>query len=110
MNITELDKEILEFIVNGEPWHIICGAFVDRFNQPEELIHKIFNFAKEGLIVISPSNNETPVPTIEVFQRESKKYNWYKDTVCTDGLWYDIDTTDKGFEFVKDRFEEKYNA
>jgi len=100
-----IDKDILEYVANDEPWHIICGEMYDEFDSPEELIDRIFNLFDEGLVSISKGYKTQFEPTPELFKQEAEANNWFKDINNTNGLWWDIRTTDKGFKFVKDRFK-----
>jgi len=49
---SEKDKDILEYVANDAPWHIVCGAMHDEFIRSEELIERIFNLYNEGLLEI----------------------------------------------------------
>ena len=99
-----MDKDILEYVANDEPWHIVCGAFYHQFENPRELIDRIFRLYDVGLLEISKSLYKNVEPTPELFEKEAMENNWFEDKNYTEGLWWDIQATEKGFEYVKDRF------
>lgn len=101
----EINKNILEYVVNEEPWHIVCGAFNNNFKNPKELIHRIFRLYDENLITISKGPSTTVEPTPQSFEKEAVENDWFNNSNCTDGAWWDIKATEKGFEYVKDRFK-----
>lgn len=101
----DIDKNILEYVANDEPWHIVCGVFYHKFQNPQELIDLIFKLYQSNLISITKGPNTSTEPSSEVFLKEAKNNNWFEDDDCTDGDWWDIQATEKGFEYVKDRFK-----
>ena len=63
MTPDNIDKNILEYVANDEPWHIVCGVFYHLFENPRELIDRIFNLYDEGLLVISKSDDTGVEPS-----------------------------------------------
>lgn len=102
----EIDKNILEYVANEEPWHIVCGGFYKDFKDPEELIERIFKLYEENLISIEKGSHTITEPTHEAFRKEAQKNNWFDNIAYTDGDWWDIRATVKGFEYVKERFKQ----
>ncbi len=100
------DITILEYVANGEPWYIVCAAFHKDFDDPNELIQRIFQLQKEGLISITKSPPTTIEPTAEMFKKQAVGSEWFKseDDMPNDDAWWDIIATEKGFAYVKDRF------
>ena len=102
-----LDLEILEFCVNEEPWHILCGSMYYKFKNPEELVYKVFTLYKQNCISITQSKGiqDRPIDK-ESFIYYSKNNDWYEEEICPEDAWWDLRTTDTGLQYVKDKFSE----
>ncbi|MFZ2642152.1 MAG: hypothetical protein WA117_14230 [Verrucomicrobiia bacterium] len=105
MQPDDIDKDILEYVANEEPWHILCGVFYHRFKDPAELVQRVFRLREEGLISISKGSRTSIEPNPDAFLTDARAHDWHEDSVVAeDSTWWDIVATEMGFEHVKKRF------
>ena len=105
MNLSKLDKYLLEYAVNEEPWHIVCGVFCCEYGTAEKLAKKLFALKEKGLVSISPELNTLIPPNIKALVDAASQEDNYEDVMVPNEFWWDIKATDKGFNIVRDRFK-----
>ena len=105
MNIDDQDKAILEYAVNGEPWHIVCGCFYYTFDDPKELVRRVIRLSNNGLIRIEKHTESSAEASIQTLIKQAEDHSWFEEELNPrDDNWWEIRTTDNGFAIVKDRF------
>ncbi len=104
MKLDPVDLEILQAAVYDEPWHILCLMLEDQFKDIRELIPRIFQLQRSGLLEIlrDPGTNVDPVP--EDLERIAVDRAVYGTTSWPESPTWSVKTTEEGFEYVKDRF------
>jgi hypothetical protein len=105
MKLDSVDLEILEAAFYDEPWHILCGMVADQFNDIRELIPRIFQLQKKGLIEILRDPGTIIDPTPQDLERIAINHAVYGTTSWPEGSTWSIKTTEEGFKYIKDRFE-----
>ncbi len=105
MKLDTVDLEILEAAFYYEPWHILFGMVEDQFNDIRELIPRVFELQKNGLIEIlrDPGTNVDPTP--DDLERIAIDHAAYGTTGWPEGPTWSIKTTEEGFKYIKDLFE-----
>lgn len=99
MQIDDIDKAILGYVANEEPWHVVCGVFRPRFDEPAEFVEKLFNLRQLGLIEIR-SSAEGPEPTPERLLADGKANHWHEQTDWRQGAIWVLRATDRGFAYA----------
>ncbi len=107
MDLDELDKDILEYAANVEPWHILCSVFYYKFTEYSEIIDRVLALQSTGLLSVRKGKETFPNPTRNVLLADAQHYDWYEDVIWPkgNGPWWNIETTERGIEYVKDRFQ-----
>ncbi len=104
MKLEPFDLEILQAAVYDEPWHILCLMLEDQFEDIRELISRIFQLQRSGLVEILRDPGTDVDPTPEDLERIAIDRAVYGTTSWPDGPTWSVKTTEEGFEYVKDRF------
>jgi|SRR5690625_4298338 len=102
MKPEDIDLDLLEFIANDEPWHILCPVFYYRYPSPKAFVHRIKKLEEEGYLRFLQS----PSPSEPELLDEARRNDFWDEEDVTDGPWWDVIATDRGFALVKGRFEQ----
>jgi hypothetical protein len=97
-----LTRELLEYVAQEEPWHIVCAVFHHRFPSPEAFIQTIFELRNRRLITISPERGTDVDATPEALLRDAEAQNFYEDVDWPEGPVWNLLATDAGYELVAD--------
>lgn len=101
VEIDEIDAAILGYVANEEPWHVVCGAFCPRFDEPADFIEALFRLRDLGLIEIRASGGG-PEPTFERLLADGKANHWHEQTGWRDGAVWMLRATDRGFACISE--------
>jgi hypothetical protein len=106
MKLDAIDLNILEAAVSDEPLHILCAMLEKQFKNIKEIVPRIIELEKNGLIEIQrdPGTNINPTP--EDLERISINHKAYGNNSWPEGPTWSINTTEKGYEFIKDKFKQ----
>jgi hypothetical protein len=98
--VDNFDKDLLEFVANDEPWHIVCKTFRPKLQVPAELISRVVRLRDAGLITFRPAS----AVSADDLLADALANNWHKDTDWPNGPLWNIVTTEQWFQYVRDRF------
>lgn len=104
MNLTELDKELLELLALEVPWDMVCGEFHEQYGSPGALARRLFELCHAELATISsraPGESETSPGALEA---DALMNACYADLAAQEPRW-DIVATDDGYERIKVRLK-----
>ena len=79
--IDEIDKDILEYTANEEPWHVVCGEFHERFKKPEELVTCLIQLRDLGLIRIERQDNKDAKVDRSDLIEDAIANEWHETTI-----------------------------
>ena len=105
MKLDPIDFEILKAAFYDEPWHILCGMLEHQFSDITQLIPRIFNLQREGLIKIHRDPGTDIDPTPKNLERIAINHKIYGVTDWPEGPTWNTEITEKGLKFVEDRLE-----
>ena len=103
MNLTELDKELLESLALELPWEIVCDEFQQRYGSPGALARRLCELQHVELLTIRSRASGELETSAGALETDAVANSCYADITGTSKLGWDIAATDNGFEVVKER-------
>ena len=107
VNISDLDKDLLELVTLQVPWQMVCGEFRERYGSAGGLAQRLFELRHAGLLEIRPRSDEAPDLTPEAMESDARENDYYEDLESTPEPRWDIVATDAGFRAVEERLGEQ---
>jgi hypothetical protein len=63
MIVDSVDREILEYFLNLEPWRIACGELLDESGEPKDLPERIERLVRAGALAVAQVLGTTEEPS-----------------------------------------------
>jgi len=105
MDLTELDKALLELLALEVPWSMVCGEFHERYGSPGALARRLFELYHAELLTIRSTGSSGSEMSPGVLEADALKNSCYAGVADTAEPGWSIVATDGGFEKIKDRLK-----
>jgi len=97
-----LTRELLEYVAQEEPWHIVCAVFHHRFPSPEVFVQALFELRERELLSIEPGRGIDVQPTPDALLREARAHDFYEDVDWPSGPVWKLLATDAGVHVARE--------
>ena len=96
-----LTKELLEYVAQEEPWHIVCAVFHYRFPSLDALVQTLFELRDRKLLTISTDRGTEVEATPEALLRDAEAHDFYEEVDWPEGPVWNVIATSAGYDLVR---------
>jgi len=105
MNLTELDKKLLELLALEAPWDIVCAEFHEWYGSPGALALRLFELYHADLVTIRSTASGESEMSPSALETHALRNSCYADPADITEQGWSIVATDAGFQTIKDRLK-----
>jgi len=104
MTVTKIEKDMLFYCSNEEPWHKVCADNIDNFRTKDVFFEQLFGLINENYLEIVDSTAAFPTFVIEEMKKNAQSNDYYINGETDDGPKWKMITSDKGMKLIADYF------
>ena len=107
IEVSELDKDVLELVALEVSWEMVCGEFYERFGSADLLAKRLFELRQGELLSITATDADGDILDYRQLVADALAHDCYEDSDLSRAPRWRIVATDKGFEHVRGRLSEQ---
>ncbi len=107
MELSRIDRDLLQLVAIESPWPMVCGEFHGRYGSVDELVRRLFELLGGGLVQIACGEGGASVPDPDVLCSEAVAHGNFEDIeLMTESAWC-IVATSKGYALIETELDEQ---
>ncbi len=107
MELSRIDKDLLQLVAIEVPWPMVCGEFHGRYGSVDELVRRLFELLGGGLLQIACGAGGASDPDPVSLRSEAVAHGNFEDIeMITESDWC-IVATNKGYAIIETELDEQ---